>query len=622
MENTPNTFSNTSASTGGGEAPLGHIDQYRLIRKLGKGAFGVVYLAKDDNDVEFAMKSVQNAGENEIARLRETFRRISVLEHPHIAGARVVHKAQNVEYFDKETADEFGVRSGDYAMIMSFAPGETLKSYRRNFEREILPVETALDICRWLAEAIDYANGKGIIHCDIKPGNIMVESASDGSAADARLLDFGLARHVDPARSASSSGKISGTPGYMAPEQWSGGEVTVGTDQYALAVVLYEMLSGTIPFADALRSGGNAAMAAAVLTRIPYSLRGITYRQNRVLRKALAKTPKARYASCVEFISDFAGTKTGESTGFAALGKALVSSVRDSIGDFFFKFTKKMRKAPAEAVGGVLPDISGRSIIEASISEMETIRYKVSDAIGIKCKLEHTRVELGNKTVIELVTIPPTAFTMGSPGSEIGRAASEKMHKVTLTKPFRIALTQVKQSTWEYIMGNNPSSFRHGGHYPVEQVSIDDCREFVAKLNSDYPCEGWRWVIPTDAEWECACRAGDKGPFSGNGDIEKMGWYSGNSNCATHPVAQKAPNKYGLYDMHGNVWEWCRDSWVERLPIEPQTDPEEKNDSGKYVSRGGSWNNSAALCRSATRHGYAGTSRFDSLGLRLAMEKL
>jgi len=212
---------------------------------------------------------------------------------------------------------------------------------------------------------------------------------------------------------------------------------------------------------------------------------------------------------------------------------------------------------------------------------------------------------------MKFVYIKPGSFMMGSPSSEQGREYDERQHRVTLTQGFKMQTTEVTQGQWREVMGSNPSHFKNcGDNCPVENVSWDDVQAFIRKLNSK---EGpGRYRLPTEAEWEYAARAGSTTAFA-NGDItellkcgydtnlDAMGWYCGNSNEKTHPVAQKKPNAWGLYDMHGNVQELCQDWYEKTYPSGSVTDPEGPLLGRARVYRGGSWLKSTSGTRSAFR---------------------
>jgi formylglycine-generating enzyme required for sulfatase activity len=204
---------------------------------------------------------------------------------------------------------------------------------------------------------------------------------------------------------------------------------------------------------------------------------------------------------------------------------------------------------------------------------------------------------------------PPGEFLMGSPQTEEDRFDDEDQVHVTLTKGFWMAKTQVTQRQWVALMGDNPSYFA-GKNLPVEMVSWDDAQEFLEKLNAKISnTDGGRMALPTEAQWEYACRAGELGPYSG-GTIDEVAWHGNNSEDKTHPVGMKKPNVWGLHDMHGNVWEWCWD-WFDS-ELQGGVDPSGP-DSGTYrVRRGGSWYYYAGYCRAALR--YSITPSYTSYG--------
>lgn len=192
---------------------------------------------------------------------------------------------------------------------------------------------------------------------------------------------------------------------------------------------------------------------------------------------------------------------------------------------------------------------------------------------------------------------PPGQFTLGSPEDEKGRWRVETQRQVRFTRGFWILETEVTQEMWTAVMGENPSDFK-GDRKPVEQVSWLECQEFCRKLSRML---GHDVKLPTQEQWEYACRAGSTGPYAG--DLDSMGWYSGNSALTTHDVGLKKPNAWGIYDMHGNVWEWCADY----------------EDDSSLALRGGGWNNEARACRSAVRNGDTPNYKSNRLGLRILL---
>jgi len=218
---------------------------------------------------------------------------------------------------------------------------------------------------------------------------------------------------------------------------------------------------------------------------------------------------------------------------------------------------------------------------------------------------------------ITVKPIEPGVFIMGSPELETGRYDDEIQHEVIITKGFYMQTTPVTQGQWQQIMGYNPSSFKTNDNHPVENVSWDDVKNFIDLLNSRI--EGATYRLPTEAEWEYACRAGSNTAYANGNSLYAMGWHDKNSGGKTHQVAQKKPNAWGLYDMHGNVWEWCED-WYGSYPSVSVTDPQGASSGSYRVNRGGGWRNLSRICRSAYRNYESPGVQGSALGFRLAMD--
>ena len=220
----------------------------------------------------------------------------------------------------------------------------------------------------------------------------------------------------------------------------------------------------------------------------------------------------------------------------------------------------------------------------------------------------------GHLPGMTFIPLPGGSFMMGS--NDI-QADEKPVHAVNI-KPFYIMTTEVTQKMWIEIMGNNPSRFK-GDNLPVEKVSWNNCQKFIKELNQLDWGKGYR--LPTEAEWEYACRAGtNTNYYSGNNesDLTRVGWYQGNSGKRTHPVGQKSPNSWGLFDMHGNVWEWVEDYWHSDYTGAPTNgDPWLSPTSSSRVLRGGSWGSLANYCRSASRYYYYPSYTNYSSGFRI-----
>ncbi len=241
---------------------------------------------------------------------------------------------------------------------------------------------------------------------------------------------------------------------------------------------------------------------------------------------------------------------------------------------------------------------------------------------------------------IELVYVPAGSFTMGS---ENGEANEKPVHTVTIRKGFYMGKYEVTQAQWQAVMGSNPSHFK-GDNLPVETISWIHAQNFIQKLNALN--DGFVYRLPTEAEWEYAARAGTTGDYAGS--LDTMAWYGNNSGRQyidaaeisrtdrsnygkritdngnqTHAVGTKQPNAFGLYDMHGNVWEWCLDYWHENYGGLVSSAPTDGSawlsggDSNKRVLRGGSWNFFAHVLRSALRGGGAPGNGDDYIGFRV-----
>ena len=237
------------------------------------------------------------------------------------------------------------------------------------------------------------------------------------------------------------------------------------------------------------------------------------------------------------------------------------------------------------------------------------------------CAVRDKREERGEFTIegvaFKMIRVEGGIFTMGAKeGDSEAFTVEQPAHQVMLSS-YSIGETAVTQALWEAVMGGNPSDFK-GADHPVEQVSWDDCQEFIRKLNEK---TNRKFRLPTEAEWEFAARGGNKSKgykYAGSNDIDSVAWYDGNSGAETHPVAQKQPNELGLYDMSGNVWEWCQD-WYGKYSNNSQTNPTGPESGDNRVVRGGSWNDYAWSCRASCRIDYAPSIRSYDLGLRLAL---
>ncbi|MBP5315546.1 MAG: SUMF1/EgtB/PvdO family nonheme iron enzyme [Muribaculaceae bacterium] len=255
-----------------------------------------------------------------------------------------------------------------------------------------------------------------------------------------------------------------------------------------------------------------------------------------------------------------------------------------------------------------------------------TTTITATDEKGGKRDVTVTVVEKSAEFTVDgvsftMVYVTGGTFTMGATSEQGGDAYSDEFpaHNVTLSS-YYIGECEVTQMLWFTVMGSNPSKFK-GGNLPVEQVSWNDCQTFITKLNQ-LTCKNFR--LPTEAEWEYAARGGDKSKgykYAGSNTVEQVAWTYANSGEKTHVVKQKSPNELGLYDMSGNVFEWCRDRYG-NYSSSSQTNPSGPSSGSNRVTRGGSWSLDATYCRVSNRSNKrTPTITSDYIGLRLALPK-
>ena len=226
-----------------------------------------------------------------------------------------------------------------------------------------------------------------------------------------------------------------------------------------------------------------------------------------------------------------------------------------------------------------------------------------------------------NGVSFDMMYVKGGTFTMGATSEQGSEADSDEKptHSVTLSS-FYICKYEVTQALWKAVMGSNPSSFK-GDNLPVETVSWDDCQTFIRKLNA---MTGKNFRLPTEAEWEFAARGGNNSrgyKYAGSNNIETVAWYDDNSGSKTHVVGTKSPNELGIYDMSGNVLEWCQD-WKGSYSSASQTNPTGASSGSSRVLRGGSWDCRARFCRSSSRGSDTPGGRYYGYGLRLVLSQL
>jgi formylglycine-generating enzyme required for sulfatase activity len=256
------------------------------------------------------------------------------------------------------------------------------------------------------------------------------------------------------------------------------------------------------------------------------------------------------------------------------------------------------------------------SVAEAAFAQ--EAKKEASLQESIKANAPQTALDLGKGVKLELVLIRPGSFMMGD---GTGGDDEKPVHKVTLTKPFYIGKYKVTQPQWEALMGSNPSIAKDPKN-PVERVSWEDCKAFLQKLDAKFGDKVVKFSFPTEAQWEYACRAGKTTKYcfgDKEADLGRYAWFIENSKDKIHPVGEKKPNAWGLYDVHGDAWEWCAD-WYDKAyyKTSPANDPPGPASGIFRVCRGSSWESMAPDCRCGFRLFAVPSDRFPYISLRVA----
>lgn len=558
--------------------------RFKLIEQLGMGGMGVVWLAEDMKlwSRHVALKFLPET----VCHDQEA---IADLKHELLLSQQLTHE-NIVRIHDIIEAE------GTAAISMEYIQGKTLSALRREQPSRVFSTEQLLPLVQQLCAALDYAHGKGIIHHDLKPLNLMVTAQGV-----LKVCDFGLAGSMAESRSRHSRpGHTSGTTPYMSPQHLLLGSRTVADDVYALGATLYELLTSKPPF-----------YAGSIETQIERAEPSRIAERRMMLRITEADSVLSPWETVVISCLD----KKPENRPVSA-GRIWLD----------LSFPMPQKEPDVQPVNAA----ASSSSLQPAISQTPPALANLLEdgAVG-----RQVLVALPSGVKLHLCYCPAGSFIMGSPESETGRAPDEEQVRVVLTQPFWLARTELTQVQWSALMksasfwkmqtGKYPSHFK-GDALPVENVSAKDADAFIVKLNEHVPLQGWRWVLPTEAQWEYACRAGSAGEWGWLkekqiGILEEMGWFGGKACGKTHEVGTKKPNAWGLYDMHGNVWEWCRDNWDGSSKLPGGADPLGTSGSGR-VNRGGSWrSNGAATCRAAYRYGNDPDDRGDNLGFRPAL---
>ncbi|MBS7150077.1 MAG: SUMF1/EgtB/PvdO family nonheme iron enzyme [Prevotella sp.] len=588
--------------------------EYRVEAVLGKGGFGITYKVSAMEQVgqipvrvEFAMKEFFMDG-----CLRDASGKVST-------AATKGEAADGLKDFISEArrlnslcgqcrnivpVDEVFEANGTACYVMEFLDGGSLADYVK--KQGALSVGAAKKILKPVADAVAFLHCNRITHLDIKPGNIMFRSNGDPV-----LIDFGLAKHYDRRGNATTTVRtLAYSAGFSPAEQYVGlKQFSPQSDVYALAATFANMLTGkTPPEAIDLEFSLNDWSVC-----LPEEVRPAVVH-------AMAYSRKDRTLSVCDFVKELYGNDPSvvEKPVSQPAAEPPVESKTEVIGEGKKSTKKWWIIAACVAVAAVVGIVCAKFLSVGEDMEQKT-EQKTESAPQLVA-VEGSQTFTVNGAKFTMVPVEGGTFTMGATSEQGSDAWDEEKpaHKVTLSD-YYIGQTEVTQALWKAVMGSNPSDSK-GDNLPVEQVSWDDCQVFIQNLNQ---LTGKQFRLPTEAEWEYAARGGRKSrgyKYAGGNDIGLVAWYEDNSGNETHPVATKQANELGIYDMSGNVWEWCSDRYGD-YQSSSQSDPQGPSSDSIRVGRGGSCYRNARLCRVSFRYGSFLDCRFIILGLRLSCKK-
>lgn len=607
--------------------------RYQIIKSLGQGNFGDTYLAKDYDLPGHPQCVVKHLKPKDLTpALLPIARRLFETE------AEVLYKLGKLHERIPTLSAHFE-ENGEFYFVQDFIDGHDLT-------KELLPGEKlsesyVISLLKNILEILAVVHQQNVVHRDIKPANLM--RRQDGEIV---LIDFGAVKEIGTLI-LNTSGQTNltvaiGTLGYMPSEQ-SNGRPKLSSDIYAVGMIGIQALTGKTPdslsedpttgevvWRNQAQVSQNLANILDKMVRDHFSQR--YQNAGEALQALLALSPNAPNSSVPIILvtlqhnwSSLPNTTRRtvlQLGGFAGVG-FIIAAVIKNLKNNSYKPSSNSLKTFGFAT--VTVNLTGQII---NRPQGKTRVFKDS---------------IGNGVTLKMVEIPGGNFVMGSPDTEIGRYDSEgSQHNVTVA-PFFMGKYEVTQEQWEAVMGNNPSAFK-GAKRPVERVSWYDVVKFCQKLSQK---TGKTYRLPSEAEWEYACRAGTSTPFYfGDTITSDLVNYNGTYSYAAAPtglyrkqttdVGSFPPNAFGLYDMHGNVWEWCADPWHDNYQGAPQDgrvwDEKNndnlyynydvlvniKNDQGRRLLRGGSWGSNPDDCRAAYRYfNFAPDLRGISIGFRV-----
>jgi len=582
-------------------------DRFKILKPLDRGGFGKIYLAEDTHNHHqrcvVKQLAYQSQGTWAIQRAEELF----------------TQEAQQLQQLGQNpqipTLYAYFTEGANLYLAQEFVEGHTL--LRELQQQGVFGEVKIRDLLLNILPVLRDIHGQGVIHRDLKPENIMRRD-ENGKLV---LIDFGVSRRFTESM-LTKTGTTLGSQGYAALEQMQEGKSIPASDLFSLGVSCFQLMTNKVPYTLFLQYGYSWISHWQQHIQVPLSsqLRAI-------LNKLLQNDLRHRYGSVAAVLADLQAQHI-----IPAPPKTL----------------SQLSGAPTKLVSSQ-PDNQPISIPQATVisvhhPSLETFQFEVI-TLNAKGEIDRRREQnaeffgedLGSGVNLEMVAIPGGRFRMGSPSQELNRDANEgPAHNVDVA-PFFMGKYAITQLQWRVIsalpkvsqdLHYDPSKFK-GVTYPVEQVSWRDAVEFCARLSQK---TGRAYRLPNEAEWEYACRAGTSTPFSyGPTLTSQQANYQGQSTYgngpigvyreSTTPVGRFPPNNFGLYDMHGNVYEWCLDCWhrnYEGAPVDGSPWMTSK-DSDPRVLRGGSWYNKPRYCRAANRSRYTPNNRVNDIGFRVVV---
>jgi len=608
----------------------------KIIKRLGSGGMATVYEAMDEelgHRVALKVLPLDRSGDRELVnRFKREARLIATLKHPHI-----------VPFYFMETVGQF------HFFTMALMEGGNLAPRIGDG----MPLNTAINIIRQITGALSHAHGKNIIHRDIKPDNVIFDLKNN-----AHLADFGIAKGASSTQLTATQVML-GTPAYISPEQIMATEVGPPADIYSLGAMFYHMVTGRVMFPGEELLSAIARHLNETPPR-PSTLKPELQVIDPILMKMIAKNPADRFQTAAHLTAeldrcfDFQGHPTPEAI-------PVPSSLKQSTGMSTPPPIPKPSQQALTQETAFMPKHKGpqnqhQTVLPPSPKPKEKNRKPLFIMAGAAALLlalflfilmsskdkdpeppdaavtslpqpsrdnpaeEVAPAPAGDEIIqealaqFEFTTVPAGPFKMGS---RIKFMDDEKpVHHVEISR-FMLSRTEVTQALWVAVMGNNPSCNK-GEQLPVENVSWNAVQQFLTRLNA---ATGEQYRLPTEAEWEYGCKAGKTG-FLGailQFRAENQAWYLGNSKHTSRGVGLKDANAFGLYDMLGNVWEWCSDYYDPNY----YQDERAKNPTGPTngttrVIRGGAWNSDAKEVRPTNRHFFDPAKGDCGVGFRLA----